>query len=134
MTGMERRRQRSERPSEALHLLLRSTADRYKLDAIVLADHDGLVIQSTGDPQACDLVAAYAPLLNDHHVQIESVRASLGGSVPAMGTCVVGHRTIGGLPSELHVCAIGVARNNLDHALQHATGAISRILRQLSVA
>lgn len=134
MNGMERRRNRSTRPSEALHLLLQATATRYHLDAIVLADHDGLVIQSTGDPIACDLVAAYAPLLNEHTIPMESVRESLTGSVPSMGTSSVGHRTVGGLPSNLHVCAIGVARNNLDQALQHATRSIERILTQLAIA
>lgn len=134
MNGQERRRTRSERPSEALHLLLRATADRYNLDAIVLADHDGLVIQSTGDPMACDLVAAYAPLLQDHAVPVDTVRESLSGSVPSMGPCSIGHRSVGGMASLLHVCAVGVARNNLDQALQHATRSIERILTQLAVA
>lgn len=134
MNGTERRRNRSERPAEALHLLLRATASRYGLDAMVLADHDGLVIQSTGDPDACDLVAAYAPLLQDHAIPVDTVRDSLTGSVPAMGTCSVGHRTVGGLTSVMHVCAVGVARNNLDSALQHATRSIERILTQFAVA
>lgn len=134
MSGIERRRYRSNRPSEALHLLLRATAERYQLDALVLADEDGLIIQSTGDQTACDLVAAYAPLLQDQAIREDHLRDTLSGAVPAMSPCSVGHRPVGGVSTPLHVCAIGVARNNLDQALAHATRSIERILTTLAVA
>lgn len=134
MSDQERRRQRSNRPSEALHMLLRATAERFQLDAMVLADEDGLVIQSTGDQTACDLVAAYAPLLQDQAIREDHLRDSLSSAVPAMSPCSVGHRPVGGVSASLHVCAVGVARNNLDLALVHATRSIERILTTLAVA
>jgi len=134
MSAMERRKHRSERPSEALLFLLRATAQRYNLDALVLADHDGLVIQSSGDPVACDLVAAYAPLLDTHAVPVGDVHASLSDSIPAMGPCSIAHRPIGGVSMPLHVLAVGVARDVLNDALQHTTRSVARILSQTAAA
>lgn len=131
MTTEERRRYRSSRPSEALHLLLRATAERFNLDAIVLADEDGLVIQYSGDPTASDMIAAYAPLLQDSTIRAEQVRETILGSNPEMSTCSIGHRMVGGTTS-LHVCAVGVARTSLDQALVHATTSIERILTELA--
>lgn len=134
MSNNERRKQRSERPSEALLFLLRATASRYNLDALVLADHDGLVIQSSGDPLACDLVAAYAPLLNSQAIPVGDVHASLRDSIPAMGPCAIAHRPIGGVSTPLHVLAVGVARDALNDALQSTTSSVSRILAQTAAA
>lgn len=131
MQSNERRRYRSQRPAEALHLLLRATAERFHLDAIVLADEDGLVIQYSGDATASDLIAAYAPLLQDSAVRTEHVRETLTGAIPAMDTCTIGHRMVGGT-SSLHICAVGVARATLEQALLHATTSVERILTELA--
>lgn len=133
MSAEERRRYRSNRPAEALHLLLRATAERYQLDAIVLADEDGLVIQYSGDASASDMIAAYAPLLQTSTIRADQVRESIAGNIPAMSPCTIGHRMVGGTTS-LHVCAVGVARAALDQALVHATSSIERILTELAAA
>lgn len=130
MSHPERRRRRSERSTEALLFLFQSVLSTYKLDAIVLADHDGLVIQSSGDPAACDLIAAYAPLVSQKAIPLEQVQFSISQTIPAMSPCSVAHRPLGGVASLLHVCAIGTARNNLNAALQHSTRSIERILAE----
>src|SRR5699024_7974297 len=117
-----------------LLFLLRATASRYNLDALVLADHDGLVIQSSGDPMACDLVAAYAPLLDTHAVPVGEVHASLRDRIPAVGPCSTAPRPNGRVSTPLHVLAVGVARDVLHDALQHTTRSVARILSQTAAA
>ena len=133
METLERRRYRSHRPAEALHLLLRATAERFHLDAIVLADEDGLVIQYSGDATASDLIAAYAPLLQDETIRAEQLRETLAGNFPQLRTREIGHRIVGGT-SSLHVCAVGRDAQLLHHALLHATASIERILTELAAA
>ena len=59
----ERRRNRSERPIEALGLLLESTVNRFSLKSAFLASEDGLLLVTAGESDGSDTLAAYAPLL-----------------------------------------------------------------------
>lgn len=59
----ERRHNRSERPIEALHLLLESTVRRFSLKSALLANEDGILLTLAGDNERSDTFAAFAPLL-----------------------------------------------------------------------
>ena len=56
MQLQERRQQRSNRPGEAIQLLLEHTLRNFQLDAIALADEDGLVVSHAGDAMTCEIV------------------------------------------------------------------------------
>ena len=60
---LERRTRRSDDPLVALHYKLAATRKDRGLDAIVVADADGLVIAGAGAWPLCEEVAAYAPML-----------------------------------------------------------------------
>ena len=59
----ERRKNRSERPIEALNNLLEATVARYSLHTVCLANEDGLVLVAAGEASAWETIAAVAPLL-----------------------------------------------------------------------
>ena len=58
MSTIERRRRRSEIITEALTLQLDACCEDGRVHAMVLADDLGLALASSGDPGACDEVAA----------------------------------------------------------------------------
>jgi hypothetical protein len=60
---LDRRRHRTDDPAEALRLQLDAVRRRAALDALVLADGDGLVIAHAGDRDGCAALAAAAPLV-----------------------------------------------------------------------
>lgn len=63
MSNAERRRQRSENPSEALELYLRATAERRNARMLAVADADGLLVSGTGGSlEALSSLAAVSPL------------------------------------------------------------------------
>lgn len=58
-----RRRKRSDDPLVALHYQLTHARHEGQLDAIVVADHAGIVVAGAGASAVCEELAAYAPLL-----------------------------------------------------------------------
>ena len=60
----DRRRERSSDPHEALSLQLSYVRSEARLEALVLASHDGLAIAHAGDLDLCSELAAVAPLLS----------------------------------------------------------------------
>ena len=62
--GKERRRRRSSDAKMALTYQLAHVRREACLDAIVLADKDGLVVAEAGDVELCESLAAVAPLLS----------------------------------------------------------------------
>lgn len=113
---VERRSRRSHDPLVALHYKLSATRRDGGLDALVVADADGLVIAGAGAWPLCEEVAAYAPMLGESEA---SVPSRLAGRVQVRGG--------GGL----WVCAVREEDathddSNLDWSgLEHA---VSRIL------
>ena len=64
MTHLEdRRRKRSQDPLIALHYQLSHARHDGDLDAIVVADTQGLVVAGAGSWAVCEELAAYAPIL-----------------------------------------------------------------------
>jgi hypothetical protein len=75
----DRRRKRSEDPLIALHYQLAHARHDGALEAIVLADHSGVVVAGAGSWAMCEELAAYAPLLAKDFVWREP------GADPASG-------------------------------------------------
>ncbi len=111
---VERRTRRSEDPLVALHYKLSATRRDCGLEAIVVADADGLVIAGAGAWPLCEEVAAYAPLLGENAASNE-LPARLHGRVRVQRS------------HDLWVCLVGddVGADS-SHADTH--GAVSRIL------
>ncbi|MFO0556107.1 MAG: hypothetical protein U0271_47460 [Polyangiaceae bacterium] len=63
----ERRQNRSLHRGPALDLQLAACRRDGALDAIVVADADGLVVSSAGDPFTCELLAARGPTRSHDH-------------------------------------------------------------------
>ncbi len=59
----ERRTRRSDNPYQALCLQLEQTKRDARLDAVVLAMHNGLVVAAAGEPGVCEELGAVAPLM-----------------------------------------------------------------------
>jgi hypothetical protein len=67
MTHVERRRRRSEDRTKALSLLLDTCRERTGLEALVIADHDGLLLSSSTRPgRSVDPVVIAAHLPRTH--------------------------------------------------------------------
>jgi hypothetical protein len=60
----ERRRKRSNNPHQALSLQLSHVRVGARLDALVLADEEGITIAHAGDEKLCSELAALAPILS----------------------------------------------------------------------
>lgn len=65
LSGLDRRRRRSEDPITALHYQLAHTRAEAGLDAVVLVDDTGCLVAGAGAWPTCEELAAYAPLLVD---------------------------------------------------------------------
>ncbi len=62
-TGVERRRDRSTDAVSALSRLLDAARNDAALDALAIADASGCLVAGAGRWEACEELAAYAPLL-----------------------------------------------------------------------
>lgn len=60
----DRRSRRSEDRAVALRYQLEHARERGGLEALVLADAQGLLLSCAGDPGVCEELAAFAPLLS----------------------------------------------------------------------
>lgn len=63
MRLVERRARRSEQRDVALRFQIEHARDQARLEALVLADEDGIVVAESGDRAVCEELAAIAPLL-----------------------------------------------------------------------
>ena len=59
----ERRQQRSGRQIEAIHYQLQSVARETGVQALFLADPDGLLLGAADSEHDCEVLAAYSPLI-----------------------------------------------------------------------
>ena len=115
----ERRTRRSAERQTALRYQLEHTREKGGLEAMVVADDDGLVLGSAGDSGVCEELGAYAPLL---------VRSLMGMKLPPLllgGDVAVRRITLNGQPLFLATVGGGVARDAL---LSHSELGVSRIL------
>ena len=101
---VERRRNRSRNPWEAVGLQLAHSREQGRLEALVLASDDGLVVAESGDTSVCGELAAVAPYLN------RSLGMPLTPLLRGAEVCVRSMRVHG---ASLHLAAVGgsVARD-----------------------
>jgi len=115
----ERRSRRSGHRDIALSFQLEHVRDHGRLEALVLADRDGLVVSMAGDPAVCREVGAIAPLL---------AHSILGMPMPPLlRGAEVGVRTVHVHGQPLYLASVGggVARDAL---LAHSIAGVHRIL------
>ncbi|RYZ66387.1 MAG: hypothetical protein EOP08_04995 [Proteobacteria bacterium] len=110
---VERRTRRSEDPLVALHYKLAKTRQDRGLEAIVVADADGLVIAGAGAWPLCEEVAAYAPMLGES--DRNELPARLAGRVSVRRA------------DDLWVCLVGETTSE-DPELDASSHAVTRIL------
>lgn len=67
MSATERRRRRSNDPTEAIRYQLDACRRTAGLDAMILADQDGLCIAASGPAPACEELAARSAMLAARH-------------------------------------------------------------------
>jgi hypothetical protein len=121
--AQERRRRRSTNAKLAITYQLAHVRKEACLDAIVLADKDGLVVAEAGDVDLCDSLAAVAPLVSR-------------GALPAHHTLPNTYMQVRevdyeGTPLYLASCTESFAdtlSGNTEVWLEHMRAGISRIL------
>ena len=121
----DRRRKRSEDPLVALHYQLAHAKKEGKLDAIVVADDSGVVVEGAGSWAACEELAAYAPLLaqgvwSEPGADRPSRMAELRTEVDVQPVDVEGQTVL--------ICARGGMLRAT--AMERAAGGVARILKR----
>jgi hypothetical protein len=101
MLTTERRRRRADTVTQALRYQLASCCEDGRIEAMVVADGDGLPLASSGDTFACDEVAARMVLVGP---RIKEFSGTLLGAGNAWQVQMVKVQIEG---SELLVCAVG---------------------------
>ena len=97
----DKRKRRSENTTLALHYQLEHSRAAARLDGMVLSDQDGFCLAASGDPEACQEVAARLPMIGRKVPEFQGVLFSAeSGWQIRMETIQVGG-------SELYLCAIG---------------------------
>lgn len=115
----ERRIRRSTHRDLALGFQLEHVRDKGRLEAIVLADDDGLALSAAGDPAVCRELAAIAPLV---------AKSILGIPMPPLlRGAEVAVRVVHVHNQPLYLASVGggVARDAL---LAHSMRGVHRIL------
>ncbi len=115
----ERRNRRSGHRDLALGFQLEHVRDHARLEALVLADDDGLALATAGDVAVCRELSAIAPLL---------ARSVLGMPLPPLlrgAEVAVRMVRVHGQPLYLASVGGGVARDAL---LAHSMRGVQRIL------
>lgn len=118
----ERRRRRGRTITEALNFQLAACCEAGRIEAMVLADGDGLPLASSGDTYACDEVAARMVLVG---TRIKEFNGTLLGS---------GHRwdvqmmKIPFQGADLLVCAVGGTADSRKRQIKRGAEGAVRIL------
>jgi hypothetical protein len=123
----DRRRRRSDNTTLALHYQLDASRHAARLDGLVLSDEDGFCLATSGDPHACQEVAAQLPFIGRKVRDFEGVLLGSEG-----GWRIRMHRF--GVPGgELYLCAIGTGGGDRERHLARSRGAVRRILEPLPI-
>jgi len=119
---VERRRRRADTTTQALSYQLAACCEDGRIEAMVVADGDGLPLASSGDTYACDEVAARMVLVGP---RIQSFDGTLLGSGHKWDVQMVKVHVDG---SELLVCAVGGSREARNRQIQRGAEGALRIL------
>ena len=122
MERIERRERRSEDTLEALKLQLAACRQDAGLEAMVLADEDGLCLAWAGEEASCQEVAARMALVNHKIENFEGVVLAPERSWSLR------MRRFQAAGSWLYVCAVGGGGEVRGRELQRSIGGVSRIL------
>ena len=117
-----RRNRRSSEIYQALSYQLRSCREDAQLDAIVLADEDGICLASAGPADTCEGVAATLPILGRKAGDFDGVLLAPSGGLKAL----VQRFRIDS--SELYLCAIGGDDDLRARQIARSITGVSRIL------
>jgi hypothetical protein len=120
----ERRRIRSDDPHVALALLLSHVRHGARLDAVVLANDEGLPIAHAGDATLCSELAALAPILSRGRAVENQIDMR-------QGLLFVRAVNFQGAPLHLASCGDSPTENTpelVDQWLANATVGVTRIL------
>ncbi|HTE51899.1 MAG TPA: hypothetical protein VK698_13685 [Kofleriaceae bacterium] len=118
----ERRHRRSDNTTLALHYQLDACRQAAKLEGLILSDEDGFCLATSGDPHACQEVAAQLPFIGRKVPDFEGVLLGTEG-----GWRIRMHRF--GVPGgQLFLCAIGPGGTERERQLALSRGAVRRIL------
>ncbi len=118
----DRRARRSDNITQALRYLLDACRETGHLEAMALADRDGLLLAAAGDREACEEVAARIAIIP---VDVGSYRGTVIGEAGAWSVHMRRLR-ISGLA--LYVCAIGGGPDDRTKQIARAAVGIERIL------
>ncbi len=122
MTMIDRRRRRSDDTVRAIHLQLESCRRQAGLEAMILADGDGLCIANAGDDDACSEFAARVSVM-------QRERAGFDGEVwtdEARWDVYVRRFDYEGFA--LCLCAVGGLPDERVREIEHSLRGVTRIL------
>ncbi len=120
---IERRRRRAHITQKALEFQLLSCCEDGKIEAMVVADEDGLPLASSGDEGACDEVAARMAVVGQ---RINEFSGTLLGAGHAWH---VQMRKIAIEGAELLVCAVGGTAEARSRQIKRGAEGAVRILQ-----
>ena len=115
----ERRTRRSDDRAIALRYQLEHTRTRGGLQALVLADMDGLIVAQAGDDEVCEELGAMAPLLSGQSNGVPVPALLEGADIEVRPLSLLGQKLF------LASAGGGMARDAL---LSHSAHGVSRIL------
>ena len=124
----DRRNRRSDNTSLALHYQLEVCRQAARLEGLILSDEDGFCLASSGDPQACDEVAARLPFIGRRVPEFEGVLLGRDSGWPIR---MQRFEVAGG---ELYLCAIGEVTPTRDREMLRSRGGVCRILEPMAAA
>ncbi len=121
-TQVERRRRRANTATQALRYQLAACCEEGRIQAMVVADGDGLPLASSGDTFACDEVAARMVLVG---TRIKEFNGTLLGGGHRWDVQMMKVEVDG---SELLVCAVGGTAEARRRQIQRGAEGALRIL------
>ncbi|MBA3817437.1 MAG: hypothetical protein H0X17_00970 [Deltaproteobacteria bacterium] len=122
MRTLERRRRRASTATQALRYQLAACCEDGRMEAMVVADGDGLPLASSGDTYACDEVAARMVLVGPRIKEFDGTLLGEGQrwDVQMMKVEIEG--------TELLVCAVGGTSDARRRELARGAAGALRIL------
>lgn len=126
----ERRKLRSNQANRAIGFLFQAVAESHEVSHVALADSRGLLLVNQGDEQACDVLAAYGPLLfkTIDPITRQHILQTLTASIPGASADRLSLRRFSAHGEDLYLCVIGEPGAAKDVALNRAVTGARRIL------
>ena len=131
----ERRKKRSAQAHTAITYQLEHIYENQNLEHFVLGDSQGLLLAGTGNAQAADVLAAYAPVLAAYHgARRDQVLQRVASMVPGFSESALSIRSFEVDGETLFLCSVGRENCARQASLYRAVTGIRRILDQTAAA